>query len=104
LAIQGFGRPAEHVPSAVASRSAEADHCKDGWKDMNVFEKIMEGKHTQIVNKSVDDLKSINDTNTFAYSKQNNMTDKSCEDNNYNNDYDKLAYPFSKRIKLKHEP
>jgi hypothetical protein len=33
LEIQGFGRSAEHVPSAVASRSAEADHCKDGWKD-----------------------------------------------------------------------
>jgi hypothetical protein len=32
------------------------------------------------------------------------MTDKSCEDNNYDNDYDELAYPFSKRIKLKHEP
>jgi hypothetical protein len=68
---------------------------------MNVFEKLMEGKHTKIVNKSDDDLNSINDTNTFAYSKQNNMTDKSCEDNN---DYDELAYPFSKRIKLKHEP
>jgi hypothetical protein len=26
-------RPAEHVLSAVASRSAEADYCKDGWKD-----------------------------------------------------------------------
>jgi hypothetical protein len=33
LEIQGFVRPAEHVLSAVASRSAEADHCKDGWKD-----------------------------------------------------------------------
>jgi hypothetical protein len=32
------------------------------------------------------------------------MTNKSCEDNNYNNDYDELAYPFSKRIKVKHEP
>jgi hypothetical protein len=32
------------------------------------------------------------------------MADKSCDDNNYNNDYDGLAYPFSKRIKLKHEP
>jgi hypothetical protein len=31
-------------------------------------------------------------------------TSKSCEDNNYNNNYDELAYPFSKRIKLKHEP
>jgi hypothetical protein len=58
---------------------------------MNVFEKLMEGKHTKIVTKSYDDLKSINDTNTFAYSKQNNMTDQSCEDNNYNNDYDELA-------------
>jgi hypothetical protein len=34
---------------------------------------------------------------------KNKMTDKSCGDNNYNNDYDELAYPFSKRIKLKHE-
>jgi hypothetical protein len=32
------------------------------------------------------------------------MTNKSCEDNNYNNDYDELAYPFSRIIKLKHEP
>jgi hypothetical protein len=32
LEIQGFGRPAEHVPSAVESRSEETDHCKDGWK------------------------------------------------------------------------
>jgi hypothetical protein len=71
---------------------------------MNVFEKLMEGKHTKIVSKSDDDLKSINDTNTFSYSKQNKMTNKSCVDNNYNNDYDELAYRFSKRIKLKHEP
>jgi hypothetical protein len=35
---------------------------------------------------------------------QDKMTNKSCEDNNYNNDYDELAYPFSKRITLKHEP
>jgi hypothetical protein len=33
LEIQGFGIPAEHVPSAVANISAEADHCKYGWKD-----------------------------------------------------------------------
>jgi hypothetical protein len=32
LEIQGFGGPAELVLSAVASRLAEADHCKDGWK------------------------------------------------------------------------
>jgi hypothetical protein len=29
--------------------------------------------------------------------------DKSCLDNNYNNYYDEISYPFSKRIKLKHE-
>jgi hypothetical protein len=34
LEIQGSRRPAEHVPSAVASRSAEADYCKNGWKDV----------------------------------------------------------------------
>jgi hypothetical protein len=64
----------------------------------------MEGKHTTIVNKTNDDLISINDTDTFDYSMQDKMTNKYCEDNNYNNDYDELAHPFSKRIKLKHEP
>jgi hypothetical protein len=59
---------------------------------------------TKIVNKSNDDLQRINDTDTFDYSMQDKITHKSCEDNNYNNDYDELAYPFSKRIKLKHEP
>jgi hypothetical protein len=71
---------------------------------MNVFEKLTEGKQTKIVNKGDDDLKSINDTNAFAYSKKNNMTDKYCSHNKYNNNYDELAYPFSKIIKLKHEP
>jgi hypothetical protein len=33
LEIQGFGRSAENVPPAVTRISAEADHCKDGWKD-----------------------------------------------------------------------
>jgi hypothetical protein len=86
---------------AKKKENAEGD---DESLDMNVFEKLIEGKHTKILNKSNDDLKSINDTNTFAYYKQDKMTDKSCEDNNYNNDYDELAHPFSKRIKLKHEP
>jgi hypothetical protein len=72
--------------------------------DMNVFEKLMEGKHREIVSNGDDDSKSINDTNTFSYSQQNNMTDKPCLGNNYNNYYDELAFPFSKRIKLKHEP
>jgi hypothetical protein len=50
------------------------------------------------------DLESINDTNTFSYSEQNNMTDKPCLGNNYNYNYDEISYPFSKRIKLKNEP
>jgi hypothetical protein len=62
---------------AKKKENAEGD---DESLDMNVFEELMEGKHTTIVNKSNDDLISINDTNTFAYSKQNTMTDKSCDD------------------------
>jgi hypothetical protein len=56
--------------------------------DMNVFEKLMEGKHTESVSHGDDDLKSIKYTNTFSYSEQNDMTDKPCLGNNYNNDYD----------------
>jgi hypothetical protein len=33
LEIQGSIIPAEHVTSEVASRSAESDYCKNGWKD-----------------------------------------------------------------------
>jgi hypothetical protein len=72
--------------------------------DMNGFEKLMEGKHAEIVSNGDDDLKSINDSNIFSYSEQNNMTDKTCLGNNNNYYYDELAYPFNKRIKLKHEP
>jgi hypothetical protein len=71
---------------------------------MNVFEKLMRGKHPMIVTKSNDDYKIINDTYTFDYSMQDKITHKNSEHNNYNNDYDDLAYPFSKRIKLKYEP
>jgi hypothetical protein len=78
----------------------------DDSLDMNVFEKLMERKHTMIVNKSNDELISINDndTDTFDYSMQDKITHKDCEHTDYNNNYDELAYPFSKRIKQKHEP
>jgi hypothetical protein len=76
----------------------------DDSLDMNVFQKLMEGKQPMCVNKINDDLISINDTDTFDYSIQDKITHKISEHNNYNNDYDELAYPFSKRIKLKHEP
>jgi hypothetical protein len=82
-------------------KNAEGD---DDSLDMNVFEKLMEGKQPMIVTKSKYDLISINDTDTFDYSIQDKITHKNCEHNNYNNNYDELAYPFSERIKLKHEP
>jgi hypothetical protein len=84
-----------------ANKNAEGD---DDSFDMNVFEKLMEGEHTKSVSNSNDDLISFNDTDTFDYSMQDKITHKICEHNNYNNNYDELAYPFSKRIKLKHEP
>jgi hypothetical protein len=43
--------------------------------DMNVFQKLMEGKHTEFVSNVDNDFKSINDTNTFSYSEQNNIAD-----------------------------
>jgi hypothetical protein len=72
--------------------------------DMNVFQKLMEGKQPMFVTKINDDVISINDTDTFDYSIQDKITHEISEYNDYNNDYDELAYPFSKRIKLKHEP
>jgi hypothetical protein len=84
-----------------AKNNAEGD---DDYLDMNVFEKLMEGKHPMFVNKSNDDLISINDTDTLDYSMQDQNTHESSKHNNYNDDYDELAYPFSKRIKLKHQP
>jgi hypothetical protein len=84
-----------------AKNNAEGE---DDSLDMNVFEKLMEGKQQMFVNENNDDLISINDTNTFYYSMQNKNTPESIKHNNYSDDYDELAYPFSKRIKLKHEP
>jgi hypothetical protein len=84
-----------------AKKNAEGD---DDSLDMNVFEKLMEGKHTKNVTKSNDDFISIHDTDTFDYSMQDKTTHKNCEHTYNNNDYDELAYPFSKIIKQKNEP
>jgi hypothetical protein len=43
---------------------------------MNVFEKLMECKQPMFVNKSNDDLISINDTDTFDYSMQDKILTK----------------------------
>jgi hypothetical protein len=64
-----------------AKTNAEGD---EDSLDMNVFEKLMEGKQPMFVNENNDDLISINDTDTFDYSMQDKNTHES--------------------IKLKHEP
>jgi hypothetical protein len=86
-----------------SKKNTEGD---DDSLNMNVFEKLMEGKHKTIVNKINDDSISINDndTDTFDYFIQDKSTHKNCQHNDYNNNYDELAYPSSKRIKQKHEP
>jgi hypothetical protein len=48
------------------AKEKENTEGNDESLDMNAFEKLMEGNHTKIVNKSDDDLKSINDNNTFV--------------------------------------
>jgi hypothetical protein len=65
-----------------AKKNNEGD---DDSLDMNVFEKLMEGKHTMIVTRNNDDLISINDTDTFDYSMQDKITHKNCEHNLYYN-------------------
>jgi hypothetical protein len=50
------------------SKKKENAEGNDESLNMNVFEKLMEGKHTKIVTKSYADLDSITDNNTFAYS------------------------------------
>jgi hypothetical protein len=72
--------------------------------DMIVFEKLMEGKHKEIMSNNDDDSMSIKTTNNLFHFGQDELTEKSCLDNNYKNNYDEMAYPFSKRIKLKHDP
>jgi hypothetical protein len=45
----------------------------------------------------------VNTHNLFDF-KQNNEPDKYYIKNNNKTNYDEIAYPFSKRIELKHEP
>jgi hypothetical protein len=66
--------------------------------DMNVFEKLMEGKHKEIVSNNDDDSKSINSTNNLFHFGQKYLTDKSCLDNNYKNKYDEIAYYLVKEL------
>jgi hypothetical protein len=69
--------------------------------DMNVFD-MFTGEHNEFVRKNYDDSKSI--TNKLFHFEQTNEPDKCYLKDNNNDNYDEIAYPFGKRIKLKHEP
>jgi hypothetical protein len=80
---------------------ASADMDEDPL-DINIFDMMFTGKHNEIVSKNDDDSMSI--TYNLFHFEQTNEHDKCYLKNNNKNDYDEIAYPFSKRIKLKHEP
>jgi hypothetical protein len=69
--------------------------------DMNVFD-MFTGKDNEFVSKNYDDSKII--TNKLFHFEQNNEPDKCYLKDNNNDNYDKVAYPFSKRIKLNMSP
>jgi hypothetical protein len=69
--------------------------------DMNVFD-MFTGKHNEFVSQNYDDSTSI--TNKLFHFKQTNEPDKCYLKDNDNDNNDEIAYPFSKKIKLKHEP
>jgi hypothetical protein len=76
----------------------------DEYLDMNVFDKLMEGKHNEIVIKNDEGSMSIENTNDLFHFEQTNTPDKSYIKNYYYYYYEEIDYPFSEKIKLKHEP
>jgi hypothetical protein len=72
--------------------------------DKNVFDKLMEGKQYEFVIKHDDGSMSIANTNNLFHLEQTNEPDRFYIKNNNKTNYDENAYPFSKIIKLKHEP
>jgi predicted aspartyl protease len=68
---------------------------------INVFD-VFTGKHNDFLSKNDYDLMSI--TNNLFHFEQTNEPDKCYLKNNKNNIYYEIAYPFIKRIKLKHDP
>jgi hypothetical protein len=77
------------------NKNTEGD---DDSLDMNVLEKLMEGKHTMIVTKSNDDLISINDTDTFDYSMQDKVTQLDLISN-----YEKVRSEIYLRLRYVHK-
>jgi hypothetical protein len=69
--------------------------------EINVFD-IFTGKHNEIESKNHDDSTSM--TNKLFHFEQTNEPDKCYLKDKNNDNNDEIAYPFSKKIKLKHEP
>jgi hypothetical protein len=76
----------------------------DDSLEKNDFDILMESKHNEIVIENDDFSMSIENTNNLFHFEQTNTPNKSCIKNNKKKNYDEIAYPFSKIIKLKHEP
>jgi hypothetical protein len=68
--------------------------------DMNVFD-MFTGKHNEFMSKNYGDSTSI--TSKLFNLEQTNEPDKCYLKDNNNNNYDEIAYPFKKGIKLKHD-
>jgi hypothetical protein len=69
--------------------------------DMNIFD-MFTGKHNEFVSKNYDYSKSI--TNKLFHFEQTNEPDKCYLKDNNNDNFDEISHPFSKRIRLKHDP
>jgi hypothetical protein len=72
---------------------------EESW-DMNIFD-MFTGKHNELVSKNYDDSTSI--TNKLFHFEHINKPDECYFKDNNNDNYHEISYPFSKRIKLKHE-
>jgi hypothetical protein len=72
--------------------------------DMNVFDKLMDGKYDEIVSENNDDSMCVENTKNSFHFGQTNTPDKYYIKNNNKKNYDEIDHPFSKRIKQKHEP
>jgi hypothetical protein len=78
----------------------DSTNMDEEYLDMTIFD-MFTGKHNEFVSKKYDNSTSI--TNKLFHFKQTNEPDKCYLKDNNNDNYDEIAYPFSKRIKLKHE-
>jgi hypothetical protein len=72
--------------------------------DMNVFDKLMEGKQHEIVIKKDDGSMRIANTNNLFHFEHTNEPDKSYVKNNNKTNCNEIDNPFNKRIKLKNDP